>query len=525
MLFNRITYNERKELSLISRKSSISRNIFSNVGGYIISVVVAFLIAPITIHTLGDTRYGAWVLVSELIGYYGLLDLGIRGAVTYYVSQYSALNQDKKINQILSSAFWFLSICGLLAFVVGIGFTIAFPYLFQNKGYDLSEVQQSLLIMSALISFSLPMNSFSGGLVGKQRFDIVSGLEVANRILTAIFTYIALKSGGGLVALAIVQVTGRVLTWAGTLYVYRTIMGGLLIKPEWFNRKRVRELIGYGFRNAIGQIALLVIYRMDLFVVGMFAGINRVIYYSIASTIVSYASSLCSNITYTFTPRFTQIKSENNKPELNRLFFWGMRVTGMAVVFIVAGILIFGKYFIILWLGPSYVNGPITDRSYIIMMVLILANFPRMLQSISWQRLFGTGRVRFLMWLNICEAVANLSLSILLARRYGPLGVALGTFFPLMISQLIIMPLYSCKAFDISLWQLISKGLVTPIITGILMIAINLGCVYLIQPDTWLIFFIEIVMATIFGGIVAVGIGFNKQERHDQLLKLKNILT
>lgn len=499
---------------------SMSRNIISNVGGYVVSVIVAFLIAPITIHTLGDTRYGAWLLVSELIGYYGLLDLGIRGAVTYHVSRYSALNQQQEIQQILSSAFWMLSACGLLAFLLGIGFTIGFPYLFKHSGYDLSEVRQSLLIMASLISFSLPMNAFNGGLVGKQRFDIVSGVEVVNRILTALLTYISLKSGGGLVALALVQATGRIFSWGGTLYACRTILGGIFIKPKLFNKECVRELMGYGFRNAIGQVALLVIYRMDLLVVGIFAGINRVVYYSIASSLVSYASSLCSNIAFSFTPRFTQLESKNETSEINRLYFFGMRITGVVVVSMVSGILIFGKDFIKLWLGLSYVNGPVTDRSDIILSVLILANLPHMLQNISRQRLFGTGRVRLMMWLNICEAFANLSLSIFLVRRYGPLGVALGTFFPLLISQLIIMPIYSCKVFNISLWQLIRQGFAVPIIVGLLTLITNLACVHIKQPTTWLILGFEIIFSVIIGCIFSIWIGFNKEERLELLMKI-----
>ena len=505
----------------MSKTTSLSRNIFSNVGGYIVSVIVAFLIAPITIHTLGDTRYGAWTLVSELIGYYGLLDLGIRGAVTYHVARHSALNQQKEMKEILSSAIWFLSACGLLALLIGFGLTAGFPYLFKTNGLDLVEVQQALLIMTCLIAFSLPMNSLAGGLVGKQRFDIVAGVETINRILTAILTYIVLKLGGGLVAIALVQVAGRIISWGITLVACRKILGGIFARPKWFRWERVRELAGYGFRNTIGQVALLVIYRMDLVVVGMFAGIDKVVFYSIAGTLVSYASSLCSNITYVFTPRFTQLESSDSSEELQKLYFFGMRTTGMVVTILVSGLLVFGKDFIELWLGASYVTGPWTDRSDVIMTVLILANLPRMLQSISWQRLYGTGRVRFLMWLNVFEAMANLGLSIILVRYYGPLGVALGTFFPLMISHILVMPIYSCSVFKISLWQFLQKGFVVPAVAGLLMTAISITCVHLSPPHTWLLFFFDVLVAVILGGLVCIFIGLSSEERREQMKRLR----
>lgn len=499
----------------MSKNSSITTNIFSNVGGYVISIIVAFLIAPITIHSLGDTRYGAWSLVSELIGYYGLLDLGIRGAVTYHVAKYAALNQEEEIKKTISSAFWLLSACGLAVFIVGMGFTVGFPYMFKTDGFNLTEVQQSLMIMSGLIALSLPMNAFGGALIGKQRFDIASGVEVANRILTAFLVYIMMKAGGGLVALALVQVAGRAISWALTLFACRKILGGVFAWPRWFRRERVRTLIEYGFRNALGQVALLVIYRMDLLVVGMFAGIDRVIFYSLASTLVSYASSLCSNITQVFTPRFTQLDSSNSSEELQKLYFSGTRITGMVVTSLVAGLLVFGKDFIRLWVGESYVSGSWTDRSDVIMTILILANLPRMLQGVTWQRLYGTGRVRFLMWLNICEATANLILSILLTRRFGPVGAAFGTFFPLLVSQLLILPVYSCRVFNIPFWQFLSKGLFIPIVTGLLMTCVNLSCIYISPPTTWIVFVIDVLIAVASGILVCVGIGLSKIERNE----------
>lgn len=503
----------------MSTINSIRKSVVFNVGGYVVSLLVAFLITPITIHTLGDTRYGAWALVAELIGYYGLLDLGIRGAVTYYVARHSALNQQEDIKEMLSSAFWFLSACGFIALLIGVGFTAGFPYLFKTEALDLAEVQQSLLIMTTLIAFSLPMNAFSGALVGKQRFDVVSGVEIVNRIITGLFTYIALKAGGGLVALALVQAAGRAISWGMTLAACRMILGGVFTRLLWLKKQRVRSLVTYGFQNALGNVALMVIYRLDIVVVAMFAGIDRVVFYSIASTLVLYASSLCSSISFVFTPRFTQLDSQREDDTLQKLYLFGTRATGMVVTGMVAGILVFGKDFIKLWLGASYVSGPLTDRSDIILTVLILASVPRMLQGISRQRLYGTGHVRFLMWLSIFEAIANLGLSILLVRHYGPLGVAFGTLLPLLVSQIVILPVYSSRVFKLPLWQLFSKGFSKPLIVGVLMVAINLACIYIAPPASWLIFFCDVFVAVILGGIVCIGIGLSREERQEYLTR------
>lgn len=500
---------------------SIGKNIFFNVGGYAVSVLVAFLIAPITIHTLGDTRYGAWVLVSELIGYYGLLDLGIRGAVTYHVARYSSRNQQTEIQETLASAFWILSASGLLVLLAGIGLTLGFPYFFRTDGLNIAEVQKALLIMSGLIAFSLPMNAFGGALIGKERFDISSGVEVANRVLTALMVYLALKMGGGLVALALVQTVCRIISFSVTLIACRKVLGGLFIRPKWFSFERVRDLAGYGFRNAIGQLAMLIIYRLDLTVVGIFAGVSRVTHYSIAGTLVTYASSLCTSITFSYTPRFTHLVSTQQHDALSKLFFWGMKTTGMVVTGLLAGIFVFGKDFIRLWLGEAYVVGPWTDRSDVIMSILVVANLPILLQSISRQRLYAMARMRFLMWLSVGEAVANLLLSLLLVQWYGPAGVALGTFFPLMVSHLFIMPIYCSRAFDVPLWIYFRKGLAIPLITGLLMACINLIFIRIAPPHTWWIFCCDTLIAATLGILICVAVGLNRQERQSFLLGIQ----
>jgi len=124
------------------------------------------------------------------------------------------------------------------------------------------------------------------------------------------------------------------------------------------------------------------------------------------------------------------------------------------------------------------------------------------------------------MWLNICEATANLILSILLARRLGPVGVALGTLFPLLVTQMLIMPVYSSREFKISLWNLLRKGLVIPIIVGLLMACINITCMYITPPVTWLLFVIDVVVSLVLGASVCFGMGLSKQERGKLISKL-----
>ena len=53
--------------------------------------------------------------------------------------------------------------------------------------------------------------------------------------------------------------------------------------------------------------------------------------------------------------------------------------------------------------------------------------------------LLGTGRHRLVAFVSLGEAIANLALSVILVRRFGMLGVAIGTAVPIAIANLFIL--------------------------------------------------------------------------------------
>lgn len=505
-----------------TRKSgaSLLRNLLANGGGYVASIILTFLVAPVTIHNLGDARYGVWSLIAEMIGYYSLLDLGVGGAVTYFVARYSAREEHDHLHGTIASAFWALFMSGIVVVLVGVGMAAFFPLIFGNRGLDISEIRTVIIVMSCLIAVSLPMNTFNALLGGYRRFDVINGVEISSRILVAAATYWYMRRGYGLLTLASIQVVGRTLIWVWLFYWSKRVAGVLHLSPAFFEFARLKELWKYGLSNLVGQLALLIIYRLDLLVVGVFAGIQWVTYYSIGSALISSSSSAVSNITRVFTPQFSHLNAKDDQAGLRRLFFLGVRLSGLVSTIIAAGLAVFGSSFITLWVGPKYVSGPWQYRSDVIMMIMLAAQLPRFMQSISWQLLFGTGRNRFLMWLNLSEAAANLVLSLVLVHYYGPAGVAIGTLVPLIVSHWIVLPRYVLRSFNITFSSYVTQGIGRPIIVGLLMAAVGAALVWFHAPATWSVFATEVVTTGLFGLILAYFLGIQAGDRDAFLQRL-----
>src|SRR5437870_2424255 len=87
-----------------SHHSRVVRNVLSNWGAFVFAALVSFFLSPFLVRSLGDARYGVWVLLVSIVGYLGLLDLGVRGAVTRYVARFHAAREHDSANRVASTA-------------------------------------------------------------------------------------------------------------------------------------------------------------------------------------------------------------------------------------------------------------------------------------------------------------------------------------------------------------------------------------------------------------------------------------
>src|SRR5712691_9476533 len=98
----------------------IGRSVALNWIALVVSIGVAFFLSPFVVHRLGNVAYGVWTLVNSMIAYMGLLDLGLRGAVTRFVSKYHANGEHLESSRAVSAAFRFRLWIGLVVVVISL---------------------------------------------------------------------------------------------------------------------------------------------------------------------------------------------------------------------------------------------------------------------------------------------------------------------------------------------------------------------------------------------------------------------
>ena len=470
---------------------------------FVISVALSFVITPFIIRTLGDARYGTWSLIAQVTGYYGLLDFGVRGAVAYYAASLLAKDEDEDVSRLASSAFWGLSVIAIGALIFGGVLMVYFPSWFETAGVESGEIRGALAIVTISLALTLPFDVFSAIVNGCRRPDIVSGLDVALRIGKSIVMVIALMNGGGLVALAAIALGGKIVMWIVLAAVSRRYVPSLRLRPGLFQREWLRKVLSYGSRNFVINISLAVIHRLDYVLIGTFLGVRFVTFYSIGKMMTGYVSKACSNVTRAFTMHFAHHAARNETDRLRELFLTGARISGLFAMLLTGYVLAFGTPFVRLWLGPQYVEGPWKERTDVVLAILLLGQAPRLFQSISWQLLFGTRRVNFLMWLQVGEAIANLALSLALVKPLGLPGVALGTFFPLLVTNTYFLPRYVLRQLELPKSEYFNRGIGRPLLVALVTTAISAALVWFVPIGGWVSFAALAAVATVIGAVLS----------------------
>lgn len=152
---------------------SLRRNAATGIASYALSASIAFFLAPFIIRTLGTGRYGTWVLIAEIGGFYGVLEIGFRSAISYFVATKLARGEERDIPQLLASAFWTLAAIGAAVLLVGSLISYFFPTLFRLDGVSSVEAQWAMFLLTILVALHLPFDAFAAVVNGCRRIDLL----------------------------------------------------------------------------------------------------------------------------------------------------------------------------------------------------------------------------------------------------------------------------------------------------------------------------------------------------------------
>ena len=426
------------------------------------SMLLGFFLSPFVVHHLGDSSYGVWTVVVSIASYMTLLDLGLRGAVTRYVSRAYVLNQHEEASSAVSAGL--LLRIGISAVVLAVSFVISriAPSIFHVPADLATAARWAILITGFNVCVSLTCGVFGGVLVGLHHFDVVSSITMAQTATRAICILWLLSHGHGIVALALCELTAVVLGNSAIVWRCFRKYPQLRVRFGKPDKAMVRELVLYGVWAAVLNLGQQLIYYSDNLVIAGFLSAAAVTTYAIGGNLVEYLRGVISSMTSTFTPLASSLEASGGEDRLRRLLIQGTRAAFCVALPIEIAFLLRGSTFIGLWMGPQYaaVSGHVLQILVVAQIFLNGSHTPTAI-------LYGTSKHRInALWI-LAEAVANLVLSVILVRRMGVIGVAWGTLIPSAAVALFLRPQFVCREIKLPFGELFWQGWIRPVLAAV----------------------------------------------------------
>src|SRR6185503_8297478 len=136
-----------------------------------------------------------------------------------------------------------------------------------------------------------------------------------------------------------------------------------------------------------------------------------------------------------------------------------------------------------------------------------------------------TGRHRLVAYVSLGEAIANLALSVVLVRRFGMLGVAVGTAVPVVLANLFILLPAACRQFQLRPLTFLRLVLAAPAKGALPAIAACLALRLQYPPATLPAILLE---AGLVGAVYLAAVcffGFNRSARARYLDYVRGIIA
>lgn len=429
-------------------------NVLMNWAAMAVGMVVPFFLTPFVVHRLGDIAYGIWILAVSTVSYLAILDMGMRSAVIRFVSKAEAQQKLEDATAAVGAALWVRVLISSGVAVLSVLLALAFPHLFTKIPANMRHAGQITVLMCALgVAVTLVSGVFGAVLAATHRFDLLSAISAVQTLARAGGVVLILKTGHGLIALAYWEVTVASLGALATVAVAWKLFPPCRVKIDKPDMGVLKMIWSYSFTTFIFIIAVQIIINSDNLVVGAFLSVGMVTFYSIGGSLMNYSGQVVSAVSTTFTPMASNLEAVGKLEELQRLLLRGTQAMLGVGLPISLALVLRGKTFIGLWMGPQY-----REISGTVLQILLISQFFSIADGTAGSVMMAIDKHKPVAKWAVIEAVLNFGLSIILVKTIGIYGVAWGTTIAMTFVHLTFYPRYVRKVLDIPIRKFLWEG-------------------------------------------------------------------
>lgn len=431
------------------------------------NIAAGLLYTPWMVSQIGVSDYGLYALIGAFLSYF-LIDFGLGSAIARFIAKFRAEGKENEVNNLLGVT---TRIYLIIDFIVLLVLLIVYFFLsdiFKELTQSETDKLRIIYVIAGFFSLmSFPFTPVSGALIAYEKFVVLKLTDMLQKMLVIVFMVLALFMGYGLFALVLINgLVGFGVKLFNFLYLRKKT--NVRINLSFFDKRLAKELFSFSSWIFVIGIAQRLMLNIVPTILGVFSGSTQIAIFAIAMTLEGYTWTFANALNGLFLPKVTRMVSDNeNRHEVSNLMIKVGRIQLIIIGLLITGIIVLGKPFIILWMGPDFIP------AYYVVLFLIVPGIITLSQEIASTLLYVVNEIKYRAILSISAAVLSVIIGIVLSPKLGALGSAIGVGLALVLCHVIGMNLVYSKVLKLEisrffrsvhlkmLWPLIVSGSVS----------------------------------------------------------------
>jgi len=342
----------------MNNKKNYLYNLSSGLSGTIISSILGLITVPIALRYWGDSKYGVWILLTQMVSYLSVSNLGINTTATILMTKNPSVHEKLKIFR--------MSLKLMLTFTTGIFLLIVFMYIkmgdfnfILGKVDDgiIYEAQRTLVIMGIFFFINLPFSLVTSICQSFQKMYVDNLFYMINVVFSFLNLILVIQLKMNLIEYAVINGIISVL-----LNLFKAIYIGNVIKKikvnyldtnNSENSISYKELLTISLRFFVIGISSFAIWNFDFIIIGNYLGSKEVALYSIAFKLFQFIFVFLSYLSSSLIPIFGREFGLNNWDWIKNTYNTTTLIFSMIGGLTWLGSLLFFKEFIYIWAGKT----------------------------------------------------------------------------------------------------------------------------------------------------------------------------
>ncbi|MDH5092756.1 hypothetical protein GNF79_06655 [Clostridium perfringens] len=401
---------------------------------YIFNIVFSFISRSFFIRILGADINGLNSLYMSLIGFLNVAELGVGAAVGY--SLYEPLSKKKyfKINDIMILfKYYYINIAKIIL-ILGSVLSLFLKFLVKGQvNINLAYIYYFLYLINCSISY---LFTYKQTLIiaDQKQYKIAYVLnttKIMKMIVQCILLYVTKSFFVWILLEILFNLLGMILVnhkinleYKNNI-TYKSNKSIKIIKNENFR-------IGKNIRNVFfHKLAGFVVGQTDAILISIFSNLKETGIYTNYIMIISALTGLLGTVIGSVMPSIGNLIAEESKEKSYKIFKKLYLLDNLLAGFISFGVYKLINEFIIFWVGKEYLFS-----NYIVMILVI--NLYIQISRGTVDRFKDGFGIYWDVFAPIIESIINLIFSLLLAWKFGIVGIFIGT----IISNIVIVELW-----------------------------------------------------------------------------------